>query len=101
MSILHTVEQAAFDFLANEPVVVRSRSQPITSDAGLLPIRQFDQRRGFTRRLAGCLIDRRVAPDHPHEQMVRQRLYGILAGYEHCNDHDVLRHEPPPGVCSS
>jgi len=26
--------------------------------------------------------------------MVRQRLYGILAGYEDCNDHDALRDEP-------
>ena len=26
--------------------------------------------------------------------MVRQRVYGILAGYEDCNDHDSLRHDP-------
>jgi len=33
--------------------------------------------------------------------MVGQRLYGILAGYEDCNDHDTLRDEPPPEACSS
>jgi hypothetical protein len=26
--------------------------------------------------------------------MTRQRLYGMLAGYEDCNDHDTLRDEP-------
>ena len=26
--------------------------------------------------------------------MLRQRVYGILAGYEDCNDHDTLRDEP-------
>jgi len=44
----------------------------------LVPVRQFDHGWGYTRRLAGCLVDRRREPDHSHEQMVRQRLYGIL-----------------------
>ena len=26
--------------------------------------------------------------------MLRQRIFGILAGYEDCNDHDTLRHDP-------
>jgi hypothetical protein len=63
-------------------------------DAGLLPIRQFDHGWGYTRRLAGCLTDRRHDPEHTHERMVGQRLYGILADYADCNDHDALRHEP-------
>jgi len=32
--------------------------------------------------------------DHGFEEMVRQRIYGILAGYEGCNDHDALRCDP-------
>ncbi len=89
-----SVDQFQFDFLPQKPVVVQWRPRPISGDAGLLPIRQFDQRRRYTQRLAACLIDRRSDPDHSHEQMVRQRVYGILAGYEDCNDHDTLRHEP-------
>lgn len=92
--VLQSVEQRHFDFLAQKPVVVQSRPQAITSDAGLIPIRQFDQRWRYTQRLAGCLVDRRADPEHSHEQMVRQRLYGILAGYADCNDHDTLRDEP-------
>src|SRR3990172_5339594 len=32
--------------------------------------------------------------DHGFDEMVRQRIYGILAGYEDCNDHDALRSDP-------
>ena len=42
--------------------------------------------------LAGC--DARADPEHTPLQMLRQRLYGILADYEDCNDHDLLRDEP-------
>lgn len=89
-----TVDQLQFDFLPQKPIVVQSRPQPISGDAGLLPIRQFDQRWRYTRRLAACLTDRRCDPDHAQVEMVRQRLYGMLAGYEDCNDHDTLRDEP-------
>lgn len=94
MMLEQSVGQLRFDFVAQKPVVVQSRAQPISSDAGLIPIRQFDQRRGYTARLAACLTDRRRDPEHSHAQMVRQRIYGILAGYEDCNDHDTLRDEP-------
>jgi hypothetical protein len=89
-----SVDQLQFHFLPQKPIVVQSRDQPITGDAGLLPIRQFDEQWRYTQRLAACLVDRRCDPEHSHEQMVRQRLYGILAGYEDCNDHDTLRDEP-------
>jgi hypothetical protein len=89
-----SVDQLQFDFLPQKPIVVQSRPQPVSGDAGLLPIRQFDHRWRYTQRLAGCLVDRRCDPDHAQIEMTRQRLYGILAGYEDCNDHDTLRDEP-------
>ena len=46
----------------------------------------------MARCLAGC--DARAACDHSTPQMLRQRLYGILADYEDCNDHDDLRDDP-------
>ena len=86
----------AFDFFAALPVQVEVSDAPLTSDAGLLPIRQFDQRIGLTRAFADALDDPRV-PDlteHTFLEMVRSRVYGILAGYEDQNDHDTLRAEP-------
>jgi len=66
----------------------------LTSVAGLLPVRQFDEKLGWTRRFADALVDERDADSVRHSwlSMVRQRVYGMLAGYEDQNDHDTLRH---------
>src|SRR5579862_7970454 len=88
-------DQFSFDFLPDTPVVVQRHEGQVSSDAGLLPLRQFDDRWDYTRRMAACLgDDPRASPDHPLGQMLRQRLFGILAGYEDCNDHDTLRDDP-------
>jgi len=88
-------DQLSFDFLPDRPVVVQRHDGQLTSDAGLLPIRQFDQRWDYTRRMAACLHDPRAGtPRHALLAMLRQRLYGVLAGYEDCNDHDALRDDP-------
>lgn len=88
------LQQLIFDFVPDLPVVVQQHEGQLSSDAGLLPLRQFDQRWDYTRRLAQCLSDPRPAPLHSSQAMLRQRLFGILAGYEDCNDHDTLRDDP-------
>ena len=90
-------EQIAFDFLPHTPVVVQRLAGQLTSDAGLLPVAQFDARWQYTQRMADCLGgggDARVDPTHAVLTMLRQRVYGVVAGYEDCNDHDALRDEP-------
>ena len=68
----------------------------ITSDAGLLPLRAFDQRHGLTQELAQHLRDPRQSGRvrHCSLSLLRQRLYQIVAGYEDANDADRLRHDP-------
>jgi hypothetical protein len=68
----------------------------LTSDAGLLPLRQFDEQIGLTRQFADALDDPRDPElcEHTFLEMVRSRLFGILAAYEDQNDHDALRHDP-------
>jgi hypothetical protein len=83
-----------FDFMPARTVVLRPAEGDLTSDAGLLAVRQFDERLGWTRRLAECISGGRQAPLHSVLSMVQQRIYGIIAGYEDCNDHDALRDEP-------
>jgi hypothetical protein len=78
------------------PLVVEPAHGQLTSDAGLLPIRQFDQRIGLPPAFADALDDPRD-PDRvepPLLEMVRARVYGILAGYVDQNDHDTLRADP-------
>jgi hypothetical protein len=80
-----------YDLLGGLPVQVEAVEERVTSDAGLLPIRQFDERLGWTAGFAAQLRDARVGPTHELVEMVRQRVLGIVAGYEDQNDHDTLR----------
>ena len=68
----------------------------LSSDGGLLPLRQFDERGRFTRQLAACLEDRREAGKVAHAavSLLRQRVYQIVSGYEDANDADRLRTDP-------
>jgi hypothetical protein len=82
-----------FDFFEPLPIQIEVSDAPLTSDAGLLPLRQFDERIGLTKQFAAVLDDPRD-PDlieHSFTDMVRTRIFGILAGYEDQNDHDTLR----------
>ena len=89
-----TEAQLFFSFFADRKLIVQRHAGQISSDAGLLPIRQLDQRLRFTARLVAGLSDDRHEPRHTQLEMLRQRLYGILADYEDCNDHDTLRDDP-------
>jgi hypothetical protein len=97
-------ELLEFKFLPDLPVVVQQHPGQLTSDAGLLPIAQFDRRLNYTARMAACLDEppaddprqqhRKPQSQHQRIEMLRQRLFGILGGYEDCNDHDTLRDDP-------
>src|SRR5262249_47070747 len=83
------------DFFDTPLDIEPSRGQ-LSGDAGLLPIRQFDERIGLTRAFTAALDDPRD-PDlteHTFLEMVRSRVFGILAGYADQNDHDTLRADP-------
>lgn len=88
------VDQLTFDFVPQLPVFVQRHAGQMSSDAGLLPMRQFDERWRYSQRMADCLVDPRRDPEHPFLEMLRQRLYGLFAAYEDCNDHDTLRDDP-------
>lgn len=87
-------EQIQFDFFPQIPVLVQPTAGQLTSDAGLLPLRQFDERWRYTARMAECLADPNPQRGQSLLSMLRQRVFGILAGYEDCNDHDTLRDDP-------
>src|ERR1700734_683853 len=84
------------DFFEPLPIQFEVSNAPLTSDAGLLPLRQFDERIGLTKQFAAVLNDPRDPEliDHSVLDMTRMRIFGILAGYEDQNDHDTLRADP-------
>jgi len=67
----------------------------VSSDAGLLALRQVDRTLGLSRALAQVLPDPRDPSrvEHSLVSLVRQRLFGLCCGYEDLNDHDTLRHD--------
>jgi hypothetical protein len=68
----------------------------ITTDSGLLLLRQFDAQLALTKKLNGLFNDwrHRVFIEHHTHEMLCQRIYQIAAGYEDCNDANTLRHDP-------
>ena len=68
----------------------------ITSDAGIVLMADKNKKLGITERFAECFQDYRNPSyvDYPVRQLLAQRVYGIILGYEDVNDHDKLRHDP-------
>ena len=68
----------------------------ITSDAGLLAFRELDEAFRLTERGSTVLCDPRHGKNTQHTMlaMLRQSVYGRLAGYEDVNDAERLRVDP-------
>jgi hypothetical protein len=85
-----------FKSLNRRKVIGAFDGQQITSNAGLLLIREVDERFRITEQLASCFKDFRKQNLCTHSllQLLKQRIYGICGGYEDLNDHDHLRQDP-------
>ena len=88
--------QTTFDFFHRLPVVVQADAPSISSDAGVLLLRQMDETMGLTRTLASVLPDSRRQDRvvHARHEQLRQRVFQIALGYEDCNDANSLRNDP-------
>ena len=93
---LQSVSGIAYDFFSSRPVKLELSTSPLSSDAGLLVVRQFDERIGLTDHFAAALQDTRdpAFAKLTLLDMVRQRIFGIIADYADQNDHDTLRSDP-------
>ena len=67
----------------------------VTSDGGLLLLRQVDRRLGWTEKLAEALPEARAVEkiEHGQKALLGQRIYSLCAGYEDLNDQLTLRHD--------
>jgi hypothetical protein len=91
-------EQTEFGFqaLGSRQVVASFDGGQLTSDGGLLLLRDLDRSMGLTRKLAGCFSDSRDPEriEHSVQTLVAQRVLALALGYEDLNDHTTLRHDP-------
>lgn len=85
-----------FQDLGSRKVVADFTGGTLSSDGGVLLVRQVDASLGVTASLAQCFSDTRQAVyvDHTVPQLLAQRIYGLVLGYEDLNDHEWLRLDP-------
>ena len=77
-------------------LTLQLRGSVVTSDAGLLAYRELDDALGLSVMAGGALADARTGKNGRHELvgLLRQSVFGRLAGYEDVNDAERLRHDP-------
>jgi hypothetical protein len=88
-----TPGQLEFQGLAKRNVVAAFDAGRVSSDAGVLLLREVAERSGLIGRFAGCFQDFRKPEmiEPTVEQLIAQRVLANACGYEDLNDHDVLR----------
>jgi hypothetical protein len=84
--------QLSFDTSLN----VALQGSRVTSDGGLILVRELDERLGFGELIQEHLTDSRRGKNtqFPLADLVRQSVYSRLAGYEDLNDAERLSQDP-------
>ena len=90
------VQSILWNDLFDKPVAVEFSAERLTDNAGLLLPAAVDRRWGLTERIASALRDRRDPEliQHSLRDLLRQRVYGLLAGYADANDAARLKNDP-------
>jgi hypothetical protein len=77
-------------------LMLQFRGSVVTSDAGLLAYRELDDAIGLSAVAGETLADTRTGKNGRHALvgLLRQSVFGRLAGYDDVNDAERLRHDP-------
>ncbi len=88
-----TAQRYLFQGPGRREIVAEFNGGRISSDGGVVLLREVDVRRRIVERFAACFEDAREPGqvEHSVEELLRQRLYGLAQGYEDLNDHEELR----------
>jgi len=72
----------------------------LSSDGGGLILRELEGHNGLLADLSGCFVDYRDQRyiEHSVQELLSQRIHGLVLGYEDLNDHDHLRRDPVHGL---
>jgi hypothetical protein len=89
-------EKAPLRLQFNPKVRLEFQGSTITSDAGLLPLRELDEALGLTSTASGYLQDHRTGRNIQYHlvPLLRQSIYSRLAGYDDVNDAQRLAQDP-------
>ncbi len=88
--------------LKNKPVELNYSGEKISSDGGLLLLREVENQINILKDFTSCIEDSRDKRyiDHTIDSLVKQRVYQIAAGYEDANDCNSLRNDAIFKICS-
>jgi hypothetical protein len=85
-----------FQLSFNASLKIDFQGSRVTSDGGLILVRELDERLGFSQLIEQHLRDPRRGKNtqFPLADLLRQSVYSRLAGYEDVNDCERLSQDP-------
>ena len=91
---MDTLSQKTLHF--NRSIKLSSDGGALSSDTGELIFREFDEKSGFSQTIAKHLNlkDERSFCIHQNEQLLRQKIYQMIAGYHEDDAANHLTHDP-------
>lgn len=92
----HAARTLQFQPQGPRTVLATFDGEALSADAGALLLAEVEHLTGILRQFASCFTDYRD-PDlieHTVSELLAQRVYGLVLGYEDLNDHDRLRCDP-------
>jgi hypothetical protein len=88
-------QEQPFQLSFNSSLKIEFQGSRVTSDGGLVLVRELDERLGFGELIARHLADSRGKNTQlPLADLLRQSVYSRLAGYEDLNDAERLSQDP-------
>ena len=92
----HTNQTMLFKEFFGKKIEVDFNGGEISSDAGLLFLRETESQIGIINKVADVIHDKRHPSYVKHQivQLLTQRVFQITAGYEDANDSNTLKHDP-------
>jgi hypothetical protein len=88
-------QNGPFQLSFNASLKINFQESRVTSDGGLILVRELDERLGFGELIAHHLrAARRGKSTHPLADLCRQSVYSRIAGYEDVNDAERLAQDP-------
>ena len=96
-----TATQVKLSTLCSKNVELSFTGDRISSDGGLLLLREVEKNVNIIGNISNCVSDNRDQRyiHHTIEELISQRVYQIAAGYEDCNDCDDLRKDMVLKTC--
>src|SRR3989449_11070240 len=90
------IQNQPFQLSFNASLKVDFQGSRVTSDGGLILVRELDERLGFGALIEQHLTDSRRGKNtqFPFADLLRQSIYSRLAGYEDLNDAERLSQDP-------